>query len=98
MYMMIVNIPVKADEHDKFIEVTEENAKHTRKEEGAISFDLYQQADNPNEFILIEIYKNEEASKAHQESDHFKKWIEVAPPLMDGSPSAKIYQKPVRNG
>ena len=45
--------------------------KETVKEQGCISYELFQELDNPNNLTLIEEWKDIEALKRHTETSHF---------------------------
>ncbi len=54
-----VNIFVKAENIDAFIEATIINATQSLKEKGVIKFDFLQDSENPERFLLIEIYRSD---------------------------------------
>ena len=41
-------------------------------EPGCLQFDVAQDPNNPARLVMLEVYKDEAAIKAHQESAHFK--------------------------
>ena len=47
----------------------------SRKEPGVLQFIAHRSADNPNEFLLYEQCKNEQAFADHQQTEHFKKLV-----------------------
>ncbi len=77
MYIACVHVHVKPENCDSFIEATLENARNTVREPGALRFDVIRQADDPNRFILYEVYRNEAGAKAHKETAHYGKWRET---------------------
>lgn len=44
----------------------------SRAEEGNIKYDYYMAADNDNEILLVENWKDDDAFKFHTEQEHFK--------------------------
>ena len=82
MLIVEVFIHVKPDQIDTFKRVTLENAQNSLQEPGVARFDVLQQEDDPTRFVLFEVYLSAEANNAHRETEHYKKWAEVAPPLM----------------
>ncbi|WP_040161021.1 putative quinol monooxygenase [Nigerium massiliense] len=58
---------------DSFLDLTREFTEACRAEPGCLWFEWSKSVDNPNEFVLIEAYKDAEAGREHVESDHFKK-------------------------
>ena len=77
MLVYCVHVHVKPEFRQQFIDATLENARNTVQEPGALRFDVLQQADDPNRFILYEVYKDEAAAAAHKETPHYKKWRET---------------------
>ncbi|RUO95330.1 hypothetical protein BC936DRAFT_144433 [Jimgerdemannia flammicorona] len=59
-------------------------ATHTRKEPGNIHYEINRSVEDPNKFFLYEVYVDDDALKAHSESDYFKKYVlEEALPLLE---------------
>ncbi|MEN2998735.1 MAG: antibiotic biosynthesis monooxygenase [Brevinematia bacterium] len=82
MNVTIVNVWVKPEYRDAFIEATIENHKNSIQEPGNLRFDFLQSKDDPNYFILYEVYDSEESAKLHKETPHYKKWRETVEPFM----------------
>ena len=59
------------------------NAHKSCKEHGIARFDVIQQVDDPCKFVLVEVYKNEQAPAAHKETDHYKVWREEVAEMME---------------
>jgi autoinducer 2-degrading protein len=71
MIVTCVYINVKPDAVNSFINATIANHLESVKEPGNLRFDLIQQADDPNRFMIYEAYESEEASAAHKNKDHY---------------------------
>lgn len=82
MLIVHVHITVKPDSIAAFKEATIENARKSRLEPGIAGFHLIQQNDDPTRFVLIEVYRNAQATAAHKETAHYAAWRERAEPLM----------------
>lgn len=82
MYIVQVFLHVKPDKVAEFETATVENARKSVKEPLVARFDLARQLDDPTRFILIEIYRSAEGHAQHRATSHYKKWQEVAEPLM----------------
>ncbi len=46
-----------------------------RKEEGVKQFQIHQNVSKPQEFFFYEVFAGEAAFAAHQQTEHFKKFI-----------------------
>jgi autoinducer 2-degrading protein len=82
MHVTIVDIHVRPECLDAFVEATLANSSASQKEPGNLRFDVLQSKDDPCHFLLYEAYETLEAVAAHKETAHYKTWSEVAPPLM----------------
>ena len=89
MILIVVKQPVRAKYADDFPNLVGEFTTASRAEPGCISFDWYRSADDPNLYVLIEVFRDDEAGKAHVESAHFKaaseqmpRWLAAAPEII----------------
>ena len=89
MYIVHVHIRVKADCIEAFKAASLENARNSVKEPGIARFDVIQQADDPTRFVLVEVYRNDEAPARHKETAHYQKWRDTVAPMM-AEPRASV--------
>ena len=82
MQIVHVHVHVKPEFVEAFRQATLANAAHSVKEAGIARFDVIQQTDDPTRFILVEVYKTAEASGAHKETLHYKRWREDVMKMM----------------
>ncbi len=94
--MIIVNVyaTVKKNYIEDFKKATIENAKNSINEPGILRFDFIQQEDEPNNFLLVEIYKDESAISKHKQTQHYLKWKETVENMM-AQPRKSIRYLPV---
>ena len=74
MLILHVHVHVKPEHLEAFIKVTMENAANSIKEPGVARFDVIQQADDPTRFILVEVYRNLDATVKHKQTSHYHTW------------------------
>lgn len=74
MITTCVNVYVKKEYIDDFIEATVKNHNGSIREPDNLRFDVLQCATNPSRFLLYEAYESEEASAAHKETSHYMEW------------------------
>jgi autoinducer 2-degrading protein len=84
MLIVHVNVRVNSESVGGFIEATIENARNSIREPGIARFDVVQQTDDPTRFVLVEVYRDDAASKAHKETAHYAKWRDTVAPMMNG--------------
>ncbi|MBM3944947.1 MAG: antibiotic biosynthesis monooxygenase [SAR202 cluster bacterium] len=87
MLSIFVTINVKPGTREKFIEASYGDAKGSvRDEPGCFRFDIHQDSANPDTFYLYEVYSDEAAFAAHQQTPHYLKWRAAVSDLFDGKP------------
>jgi quinol monooxygenase YgiN len=82
MFVLQVTIRVKPENVDAFMKKAIENATAARKEPGCRQFDVLADPNDPTKVMLYEIYNDEAAFEAHQQTPHFKKYLAEAVPLL----------------
>ncbi len=85
MLIVHVHIQVIPEHRDAFIAATLANAHASRQEPGIAQFDLLQQTDDPNRFLLIEAYRTPDAPDApaaHKATAHYATWRDTVAPMM----------------
>jgi (4S)-4-hydroxy-5-phosphonooxypentane-2,3-dione isomerase len=81
-FVLQVNITIKPEHVDSFMQKVLENAKAARTEAGCRQFDVVVDPDDKTKVMLYEVYADEKAFAAHQERPEFKKYIAEAVPLL----------------
>ncbi len=82
MFVVHVHVHVKKDRIDEFIQATRENAIASKKEPGVKRFDILQQEESSDCFILEEIYKTQADAGVHKDTPHYKKWKNTVESMM----------------
>lgn len=80
--MVQVDVQVKPESVDAFIEATLANARASSKEPGVARFDVVQDREDRTRFVLIEVYRHADAPAAHKATAHYNTWREVVEPMM----------------
>ena len=81
-FVLVVNIRIKPDSVDAFMKQLKENAAAARKEPGCRQFDVLADPKDRTRVMLYEVYDDEKAFEAHQQTPHFKKYVAEAVPLL----------------
>ena len=77
-----VNIKIKPENVDSFMQKVIENAKSARSEPGCRQFDVLVSPDDKTAVMLYEVYDDQKAFDAHQAGAAFKKYVAEAVPLL----------------
>lgn len=74
-YVLIVNLEVDSVDLESFKAALKEDIETAvRTEPGVLTLHAMFDKDNPTHITVFEIYLNEEAHKAHQQTSHFNKY------------------------
>ena len=82
MYVVCIHVRVKPEHREEFIRASLENARNTIQEPGNLRFDVIQQADDADRFMLYEVYRDEAGMEAHKATAHYAAWRDGVAPLM----------------
>ena len=82
MLITHVHVHVSSGSADAFRAATLENARQSVQEPGIIRFDVIQQQDDPNRFILVEIFRTPDDPARHKETPHYAAWKAAVEPMM----------------
>ena len=81
-FVLQVAIRVKPENVDAFMRKALENAREAKKEKGCRHFDVLVDPADKTKVMLYEVYDDESAFEAHQQTAHFKRYIAEAVPLL----------------
>jgi (4S)-4-hydroxy-5-phosphonooxypentane-2,3-dione isomerase len=81
-FALVVNIRINPENVDAFMQRLKENASAARKEPGCRQFDVLVDPKDRTKAMLYEVYDDEKAFEAHQQTPHFKKYLAEAVPLL----------------
>ena len=83
-FVLIVNVKIKPEAVDEFMAMALANAEATRTTEpGCRQFDVIVDPEDQTKIAYYEVYDNHGAFEAHQQTPHFKHYLETAVPLLD---------------
>ncbi|WP_379968751.1 putative quinol monooxygenase [Ectobacillus sp. sgz5001026] len=77
---------IKPEFHDEFIEKLALLLQASRTENGNIDYNLYENVEKPNHFVMLEQWESEEVLAMHSKTPHyisFRKYVQdvlAAPP------------------
>jgi len=82
MFVLSVELRIKPESVESFMTKALENAAQSRKEPGCRQFDVLVDPKEPTRVMLYEVYRDDKAFEAHQQTAHFKKYLAEAVPLL----------------
>jgi quinol monooxygenase YgiN len=82
-FVLTVGLVIKPGEEDRFMSMVLANAKAARETEpGCRQFDVLADPQDRSRVMLYEVYEDEAAFQAHQQTPHFKRYLAEAVPLL----------------
>lgn len=85
MIFICVKFPVKPEHAEAWIELTRDFTEATRGEEGNLFFDWSRSVEDPNEYVLVEGFRDD-AAEAHVGSEHFRRARTDLPKYLSETP------------
>ena len=82
MFVVHVFVHVKPESVEAFKDATIENARNSVQEPGIARFDVVQQLDDPNRFVLVEAYRTPDDAAEHKKTAHYQKWRDTVADMM----------------
>lgn len=92
MLVVAVQVKVKPDSVETFRQASLENARLSVQEPGIARFDVLQSTDDPTRFVLVEVYRSEEAPAKHKETAHYARWRDTVAGMMAEPRSSAKYR------
>ncbi|MCF3122656.1 antibiotic biosynthesis monooxygenase [Streptomyces arenae] len=86
MIFIAVKFTVRPEHAESWLEHTAAFTAATRAEEGNLFFDWSRSVDDPNQYVLLEGFRDAEAGAVHVRSDHFKAGLETMAGLIAATP------------
>jgi quinol monooxygenase YgiN len=82
MLVVCVHVTVKPEAIEDFKAATLDNARHSLEEPGIARFDVLQDHEHPDRFVLVEAYRTGDAPLRHKETAHYKRWRDTVESMM----------------
>ncbi len=78
MILIVVKFKTKPEWSERWLDLVGEFTTATRAEPGNLWFDWSRSVDDPDEFVLVEAFRDDGA-EAHVTSDHFRRALQTMP-------------------
>jgi autoinducer 2-degrading protein len=108
MFTLIVRVTVKPEFIEQYkVAILEDALGSVRDEPGCLRFDVSVDNAEPNVLYFYEVYRDEDAFKAHTQAPHFVKYRNAVQGMAEGSvayratslfPSERDWAKPTISG
>ena len=94
MIFITAKFLVRPEHADAWPEISREFTEATRSEPGCLWFDWSRSLDDPNEYVLVEAFRDDEAGGAHVQSAHFQKATSELPSYLQQTPRIVNFSVP----
>lgn len=92
MIGLIVNLQIVAGREAEFETAFKKQAKGVHADEpGNKLYEIFRSRKEPNKYVALEIYTDEEAIKAHRNAPHMVANRETMAALIDGKPTFELF-------
>jgi quinol monooxygenase YgiN len=86
LIFITAKFPVKPEHADNWAHITKDFTEATREEDGCLFFDWSRSLEEPDTFILVEAFRDDESVTRHVESLHFRKATTDLPAYLSTTP------------
>jgi quinol monooxygenase YgiN len=94
MIFITAKFKVKPEYADNWPQITAEFTQATLDEPGSLWFDWSRSVKDPQEYVLVEAFRDGAAGAAHVQSEHFKKAQQWLPPHLVETPKIINFEIP----
>ncbi|MFP3357480.1 antibiotic biosynthesis monooxygenase [Planococcus sp. 11815] len=91
--MMIIHahLQVKPDQEQAFLDEGKTLIEASRQEPGNVQYDLMKSVEKDGHYTMVEVWKDAQAIKAHNASEHFTAFSKKAAGFMSAPMELKVY-------
>jgi quinol monooxygenase YgiN len=91
MIVQIVRASIKPEQRNRWLQVIERNATQTRVEEGCLGYQVAEDLEVPNSFVIVELWSDVDAVKNHFRA-HFEALMAALGGVFAAPPETFIYE------
>jgi len=84
--LIVLKAKIRPEKRDEWLVGIKRYTADVRQEPGNISFDYYENGENPNEFAMIETFADAAAGAAHVATEHAQKFFAFMPAMVAERP------------
>ncbi len=94
MIFITAKFRVKHEHADDWADIARDFTEATRAEDGCLWFDWSRSVEDPDEYVLVEAFRDGDAGGAHVQSDHFKQAQQTLPSHLVETPRIVNFEVP----
>ncbi|NRY60288.1 putative quinol monooxygenase [Clostridium beijerinckii] len=93
MIKIVAKSVIKTEQVEKYLTLAKELVDKSRKEEGCISYGLFQDINDSSILTFIEEWQDEKAINLHNNSEHFTRIVPLLGELRVGNGEVNLYKE-----
>jgi quinol monooxygenase YgiN len=86
MIFIVVKFTTLPEHRESWLSEVDAFTQATRAEPGNLWFEWSRSVDDPDQFVLVEAFRDGEAGGAHVGSEHFRAAMRLMPPMLAKTP------------
>ena len=94
MIFITARFRIQPEHAENWPEISRSFTEATRAEDGCLWFDWSRSLDDPNEYVLVEAFRDDQAGATHVQSEHFKAATQELPQYLAETPRIVNAQVP----
>lgn len=91
MIVVVGRVSTDASKRVELVEVAQRVASASRREQGCIGYRIYEDTEQPNEFVFVEEWESEGALKEHFGTPHIAEFMDAVRGTLVSSPEVKFH-------
>ncbi len=92
MIFIVLRAEIRPDKRDEWLAGIAKYTADVRAEPGNVSFDYYENGDTPNQFVVVEAFRDSDAGAAHVATDHAQAFFPFFSSVVATTPKI-VYQE-----
>jgi quinol monooxygenase YgiN len=92
MVIQVVKVSIRPEHRDRWLEVIRANAAQTRSEDGCESYQISEDLETPNSFVIVERWASLEAQYGHFRAPEFGELMAALGDIIAGPPEVSIHE------
>lgn len=86
MILIVLKAKIRPEKRDEWLAGIKQYTADVRQEPGNISFDYYENGQDPHEFAIVETFADGDAGSAHVATEHAAKFFAWMPAMITTKP------------
>jgi quinol monooxygenase YgiN len=91
MIVTVGRVTTDAQRREELVRVGQAVAQASRAEDGCIDYRIYQDMENPDEFVFVEEWESDEALRRHFATSHVAEFMQAILATLAGPPDVKFH-------